>query len=311
MNRRLKYFFATIVVSYISLYCISHQLANFVLAVFLVLLVPILVTGYFLMNYFYKSSIKIVSKQFVANSNTIRNDHCTVSYTPDARIIVMDNIADRTHAKRMFTLQQGSLNINKAWNRVCRIFDSFITLDSLAAFYSYDTKIEIKVLEAKVPPRPVKQKVSRERINEGPKVIELDSIRPDPYMQGMNASNDANVDYVNIDNIQEQKTFVPREEKAPEFSGLDELMHNSPNKINVNTVTSSELSILPGINIVGAKKIIEYRDMNGYFETVEDFLKVANVKPHFEEKIKNMISVEIPQEQDDNDDTFEGRIIDF
>lgn len=311
MNSRITNFIAAVVVIYISLSSISHQLANFALAIFLVLLGPFLIANYFFKNHFYKYSIRIVSRQFVINSNTIRNQHCSVSYFPDSRIIVMDNVADRTHAKRMFTLEQGNLNVNKAWNRVCRVFDSFITLDSLAAFYSYDTKVDIKTLEAKIPPRPVKKKLSKDRVYEESKFVELGNVQADPYVNGTNKPNDSEAAYVNLDNIQEQKPFVPKQQEAQEFLGMNELMHNSPNKINVNNVTSSELSILPGVNIVMAKKIIEYRDMNGYFESIDDFFKVANLKPHFEEKIKSMITIEKPQQQNDNDDTYEGRIIDF
>ena len=291
MYRRLKQFFIVVGIGYFSLHCVSGRLANFVLAVFLVLLIPFFILRYIYLNNFYKYSINIVSKQFVANKNTIRNEHCSVMYSPDEKIIVMDNAPDRTHAKRMFTLTKNKLNINKAWNRVCRIFDSFVTLDSLAAFYSYDTKVDIITLEAKVPPRPERTRVSQEK--------------------GTNLPNDKGASYVNLDNIQEQKPFVPAKEKEIEFSGMGELMNNSPNKINVNTVTSSELSILPGINIVMAKKIVEYRDKNGYFNSVEDFFNAANVKEHFVEKIKPLITVEIPQENHDEDDTYEGRIIDF
>lgn len=311
MYRRLKQFFIVVGIGYFSLHCVSAQLANFALAVFLVLLIPFFILRYIYLNNFYKYSINIVSKQFVANKNTIRNEHCTVMYSPDEKIIVMDNAPDRTHAKRMFTLTKNKLNINKAWNRVCRIFDSFVSLDSLAAFYSYDTKVDIITLEAKVPPRPERKRVSQDKVYEEPKFVELDNIQADPYAKGTNLPNDKGASYVNIDNIQEQKPFVPAQEKEIEYSGMGELMNNSPNKINVNTATSSELSILPGINIVMAKKIVEYRDKNGYFNSVEDFFSAANVKEHFVEKIKPLITVEIPQENHDEDDTYEGRIIDF
>lgn len=312
MYRRIKLALIAVVIGYISLRCISIQLANFTLALFLVLLVPFFIVRYFFLNNIYKYSIRIVSKQYVVNQNTIRNDHCTIMYSADEKIIVMDNIADRSHAKRMFTLNKNKLNINKAWNRVCRVFDSFITLDSLAAFFSYDTKVDIVTLEAKLPPKTAPTKKTTEyKTYENPKFVEMGNIQADPYAQGTGRPNDNGAAYVNLDNIQEQKPFEPRQEQALEFSGLDELMHNSPNKINVNTVTSSELSILPGINIVLAKKIIEYRDLNGYFETVDDFLSVANVKEHFAQKITSMIIVEKPEQKDDNDDMYEGRIIDF
>jgi DNA uptake protein ComE-like DNA-binding protein len=78
-------------------------------------------------------------------------------------------------------------------------------------------------------------------------------------------------------------------------------------------VSATELSVLPGINIVKAKKIIEYRDTNGYFQSVDDFLKAAEVKDYFAKKIKTLIDISVPsvnENIEDNDDGG-GRIVDF
>lgn len=310
MNRRLKNFISAVAISYISLYFVSAQIANFALAVFFVLLIPGIILRQLFLNKLYRHSIKMVSRQFVISDNALHNDHCTVIYTPDEKIVVMDNLADRTHAKRMFTLLKRNVNINKSWNRVCRVFDSFITLDSLAAFYSYDTKIDIITLEAKVV-HTAKKEVIIEKTNEGPKFVEMDNIRPDTYVVGTDKPNDKGAAFVEIDSIQEQKPTVERPKQADEFHEMVDIMSKSPNKIDVNSATSSELSVLPGINIVMAKKIIEYRNTNGLFNTEDDFIKAANVKEHFVKKIKSMIVAGKPVEHNDDDDQFEGRVVDF
>lgn len=277
----------TLFVVYIAMCVIGlSSIANFGLAVFLVAIIPMSIFFMIYQNQVFKYSIKIVPAAFVVNQNTIKNDHCTVMYAPDEKIIVMDNEPDKRRAKRMFTLKKGKVNINKAWNRVCRIYDSFITLDSLASFYSYDTKIDIITLEAKIPTPVAKKSVNIDTSNSGPK-------------------------FVDMSNIQEQKTFTKREEQAPEFHEFDAIMSNSSKKIDVNNVTASELAILPGINIVIAKKIIEYRDANGLFKTFDDFIKVADVKEHFVDKIKDMVIFGEAPKQSEDDDYSEGRIVDF
>ena len=114
-----------------------------------------------------------------------------------------------------------------------------------------------------------------------------------------------------MENIQEAPKTIERQVDAPEFVEMGEVLSKESKQIDVNNATASEISILPGINIVMAKKIVEFRDTNGLFKNEEDFFKVANVKEHFIPKIKAMIKFgnkPTPKNDDDND---EGRIIDF
>lgn len=310
MTKHLRNFFITVAVIYFILLYLSPQLANFSMAVFLVLMIPILIIRHILLDKLYRSSITIVPKRFIIGNNAINNEHCTVMYTPDEKIVVMDNIADRSHAKRMFTLTKGKININKSWNRLCRVFDGFITLDSLASFFSYDTKVEIVTLEAKVK-HIEKTKVDIDVSKLGPKFVDMDQIQPDSYVKGTEKPKEADENFVNIENITEQPQVQQREEKAPEFVEMQDILSTSINKIDVNTATASELAILPGINIVIAKKIIEYRDKNGLFKNADDFIKIANVKEHFISKVKSKIIIGTPEQDKQGEDYYEGRIIDF
>ena len=310
MNRRLRNFFITVAAIYFVLLYYSPQTANFALAVFAVLMVPVLILRHIFLDKLYQSSIKIVPKRFVIGNNAINNEHCTVMYTPDEKIVVMDNNADKTHAKRMFTLNKGKVNINRAWNRLCRVFDGFITLDSLASFFSYDTKIDIITLEAKVKHIEHKQ-VDIDVSKLGPSFVAMDEIQPDSYSKGTEKPREVKENFIDINKMKEQEPVKPREEKAPEFVEMGEILSKSTNKIDVNAAAASELSILPGINIVLAKKIVEYRDKNGLFKDIDDFIKAAEVKEHFVSKIKNMIEVGNPSEDKPDDDNYEGRVVDF
>ena len=50
-------------------------------------------------------------------------------------------------------------------------------------------------------------------------------------------------------------------------------------KIDINHASVVELQQLNGIGPVLAKKIIDYRDKNGYFQTVQDLVKVKGIGP--------------------------------
>lgn len=61
--------------------------------------------------------------------------------------------------------------------------------------------------------------------------------------------------------------------------------------INVNRATAKELDKLPGIGPVIASRIIEYRKVNGYFQSVDDLKKVQGIGASTLEKFKSKIRV--------------------
>ena len=63
-------------------------------------------------------------------------------------------------------------------------------------------------------------------------------------------------------------------------------------KININTAPAAELIQLKGIGKVNANKIIEYRDQQGRFKTIEDLMKVPGIGKKTFEKNKDRIIVE-------------------
>ena len=48
-------------------------------------------------------------------------------------------------------------------------------------------------------------------------------------------------------------------------------------RVSINTGTLEELCTLPGIGEATAAKIIEYREENGYYQTLEDIKKVKGI----------------------------------
>ena len=62
-------------------------------------------------------------------------------------------------------------------------------------------------------------------------------------------------------------------------------------KVSINTATIEELMTLEGIGESKAKSIIEYREKNGLFKTIEDLLNVGGIGEGLFAKIKENITV--------------------
>lgn len=57
--------------------------------------------------------------------------------------------------------------------------------------------------------------------------------------------------------------------------------------ININTATAEQLTALDGVGPKTAQKIIEYREANGGFKSVEELLEVPGIGPAKFEQIRN------------------------
>ncbi|AJH00831.1 hypothetical protein LF65_04291 [Clostridium beijerinckii] len=85
--------------------------------------------------------------------------------------------------------------------------------------------------------------------------------------------------------------------------------------LDVNSCTEDELLQLPGVGIIEAKKAINFRN-NNEFNSVDEFIQVLNIKPHFTEKIRSMlICNQIKKNESINDPNINtgraGRMVDF
>jgi len=271
--------------------------------------------GIWLKDFTDRHSIVSARKMFVKGPNTLGNEFCTVKYFQNDKIIVIDNKPDRFGKKKMFTLShQPGVNLNKGWRDICRLFDNYSTVDYMAQVLDFN-KSEIVVLETKQVPKPTpeQKQINIDNSNIGPKYVEMGSITPDPYSNGCGTPNTASGDFVNIDNIQNVKPTKQRNQDSVEFVNMEDINKvNMVSKIDINSADAQELSKLPGINIVMSKRIIEHRNLNGGFKSIDEFIAVSGVKEHFISKIKPLITLNEQSSNDVAEDNYnEGRIIDF
>ena len=73
---------------------------------------------------------------------------------------------------------------------------------------------------------------------------------------------------------------------------MQEESNNSRGSIvNINTANETELEELPGIGASIAGRIIEYRNKNGKFKSIEDIKNVTGIGDSKFDKIKDLIRV--------------------
>ena len=107
------------------------------------------------------------------------------------------------------------------------------------------------------------------------------------------SSDDAYLSGINLaDKLADgQKVYIPSEgENAEGILSIDSGDVQSV-MININTASEAELMTLPGIGQSRAKDIINYRVKNGFFESIDDIMKVSGIKEAAFEKIKDLIKV--------------------
>jgi competence protein ComEA len=61
--------------------------------------------------------------------------------------------------------------------------------------------------------------------------------------------------------------------------------------VNINTASATELETLSGIGEVLAATIVEYRDQNGPFASVEDLMDVSGIGPATLDEIRDQVTV--------------------
>ncbi len=308
MIRNLKKFLMVVTIVYaILVIFFSEQIANFSLAVFVISCPILYLLRFMFRDKFYNGSSRFVSKKFVKDKYTLINQNCLVKYVPNEKIMVFENLTkSQRREKRTFSLYKyNGVNVAECWNDVCEIFDEYIYFDTLVSFFSHKATVNVKLIptdESRNTQR-LNDSVKQQNPNKNTESISLNEIKPDEF-----GSND--VEKLEPKPVEKVQKSAP----TPDLINMDQILQNVSAKVNVNFADAAEIALLPGINIVAAKKIVEYRDTNGLFKSFDEFFNESGLKDHFKDKIRSLVVVSDKQpsspKKDDGDD-YSGRIVDF
>jgi competence protein ComEA len=113
-------------------------------------------------------------------------------------------------------------------------------------------------------------------------------------------TDDADLIHINLaqELYDQQQIYVPRVDEVeapPPVTGGES---RSPSgvlemggKIDINTATIEELDTLPGIGPAYAQGIVEYREVNGPFSSIEEIILVSGIGNATFDKIRDRITV--------------------
>ncbi len=76
------------------------------------------------------------------------------------------------------------------------------------------------------------------------------------------------------------------------YGSIEKVKKQEIIKININTAKGEDLIQIPGIGEKLAKSIIEYRNKNGDFESIDELLKIKGIKEKKLNSIKEFIYVQ-------------------
>lgn len=62
-------------------------------------------------------------------------------------------------------------------------------------------------------------------------------------------------------------------------------------KVNINTASAAELDTLPGIGPTTAQKIVDYREKNGQYTSIEDLKKIGGIGDKTLDKFRDNIDI--------------------
>jgi competence protein ComEA len=126
-------------------------------------------------------------------------------------------------------------------------------------------------------------------------VLPPGSIVRDAVMAAGGPAPDADLERINlaVELQDQQQVRVPRkgETLTPASEDSSRGSEGTSGLININTATAAQLETLPRIGPAMAQRIVEYREANGPFKTIEEIQNVPGIGPATFNGLKDLITV--------------------
>lgn len=248
--------------------------------------------------------ISTVPEKLIYDSNTLINDYCIARFFPAEKIVVIDNPRSKEDSLlRVFIIDKKIFpKLLDTWNDICSFFDDYTTFDTLFSFVDKSSKIlNIKFLDRTDSDFEIGGMSDFIKKADTPKLQPVKEVEKQPKIKAGGIVNFSDLKKTEI-------KLSTSEENTSEIVNLKDLIPDK--KIFINYDNAYSISALPGINIIKAKKIVAYRDINGLFKTKQDFIRIAGAKEHFTQKILDMISLDKPDKGENGNNINSERTVD-
>ena len=106
-----------------------------------------------------------------------------------------------------------------------------------------------------------------------------------------NSGSSYDASYNIQDRVEKKESVITKDNNASGGSNTNNTGSEENKIININTASKSELTTLSGIGDVKAQAIIDYRNTNGFFKSIEDIKNVSGIGDVVFSKIKDYITV--------------------
>lgn len=178
----------------------------------------------------------------------------------------------------------------------------FFTRDNTYEIISENEFITNNTNEESLTSNEIVVHIDGEVINPGIVLLPANSRISDAILSAGGATEIADISKINLAYILKdgQKIYVPsiydtdnlqyiQNDAGTNIVIPDENSHSS--LVNINLATQSELETLPGIGPSTASKIIDYRNKNGKFKTIEDIMNISGIGESKFANIKDYICI--------------------
>ncbi len=145
-------------------------------------------------------------------------------------------------------------------------------------------------------PAPIRVHVSGAVLHPAVYELVVGSIVQDAVDAAGGPATDADLDHINlaVELHDQQQVYVPLQGETnppPVISGGESGGGGTVGaQVNINTATAAELKALPRIGPATSQRILEYREANGPFTTIEGIQNVPGIGPATFEGFKDMIT---------------------
>lgn len=158
---------------------------------------------------------------------------------------------------------------------------AFILIDPNASFISTNNDISSETID-----NTINVEIDGAVVNPGTYTLESDATLQELINQagGLLSSADNSCFDTSILIEDYDMFYIPYEAGYAE-----ECVPVTEEKVNINTATGEELASINGVSETLAEKIVEFREINGQFKTLEEIMNVTGIGVKTYEKIRDFI----------------------